>query len=334
MMMNFKEIVEKQFDGFYLKPKKFTKNENYMQADYVELISLFSENTFVTATDIVTRFKSENISPFNNQSSSENDDELNGIKLFEKADFFDKQEFWINAIFEILETRTSTYEEKYPFVVNGNKIILKKNLTEIQMIYLILLLSSNLNHFNLFQTILTTEFESISSHAVKAILPINAIIKGFGKNSDYTGSATVKIRALAEDLNIEVREKEIENVQGNQERGLDLIAWTPFKDKIPNMLIILCQCACGKEWASKQSQTGRYNSYLDFYKSIPIHTMFIPYSLIGNSSMFDASDDLSPGILLFERKRILESLQYTDFLAGLTSKVIVEECIKNNEDIV
>ena len=271
-MMNFKEKVEKQFGSFYLSPKTFTKNQYHMYADYVELVSLFSEKTFVTATDVINRFKSEDISPYHNQTSFMGEDVSDDSELFEKPESFDKQELWSNEIFEILETRSDTYHAKYPFEVDGNKIILKEDLTQIQKIYLILLLSSNLNYFNQFQPILTTEFETISSHAIKAILPINAIIKRIGKEPDYSGSAAVKIKALAVDLNIEVREKEIEKaVISKQEKGLDLIAWTPFTDKIPNMLIILCQCACGKDWPSKQNETRRYNSYLDLYKSIPVH---------------------------------------------------------------
>ncbi len=208
-------------------------------------------------------------------------------------------------------------------------------MTDIQKLYLILLLSSNLNYFGLVEPELTKEFESISFHALKTILPSNGKIKEFGWNSDFKGTAKEKIIELAKDLNVETKEKEIKNILGNQERGLDLIAWIPFEDRIPNMLTILGQCACGKNWKSKQRETKKFeDTYYQFYRLKPITTLFVPYSLSQSSDMFFQSDEIDPGTLLFDRKRILENITETSFLKALKSKLIVEECIKFENNIV
>ena len=119
-----------------------------------------------------------------------------------------------------------------------------------------------LNYFKDVYSDLTTEFEQTSFEALRNFLPLNANVKQLGKNSDYTGDAQSKIRALAKDLNVSINENEIIQIQGTQERGLDVIGWLPFKDQIPNMITILVQCACGTEWYKKQNKTKRFeNAY-------------------------------------------------------------------------
>ncbi len=329
--MEFKEKLEQQLSDLYLEPKKHTKNQNHLYADYIELIALFSNNSFVTSIDVINRFKVENISPVHPVGSGKLSTEIGSIN----SEINDEEEQWANEIFGILDFRADKYSKQYPFEINQKKIILKKDLTNKQKMYLILLLSSNLNYFSLLQFYLTTEFESISFYALRTIMPRTGIIKEFGENSDYKGNAIEKISALATDLNIEIDQKEVETIQGNKERGLDLIAWIPFEDKIPNMLTILGQCACGKDWYKKQHETRRFESaYFRFYRLKPIHTLFIPYSLSNSSNTFYQSDEINDGTLIFDRKRILDNIDNTDFLEWLNSKKIIEKCINFEEDIV
>jgi hypothetical protein len=161
-------------------------------------------------------------------------------------------------------------------------------------------------------------------------MPPHAIIKEFGKNTKYRGTAQERIIALGSELNVKIFEDEIKNnVRGNQERGLDVIGWIPFHDKTPNFVSILGQCACGKDWYKKQSETRRYeNSYYQFYRNRPIHTMFIPYALGTGSSSFYQSDEID--CLLFERFRIMEYINETDFLNDLDSKKIIDGCINHD----
>lgn len=198
-----------------------------------------------------------------------------------------------------------------------------------------LLLSSNLNYFSGFESILTSEFERISAEVLKNYLPKNSVIKEFGKNSSYQGNAKDKINLLAQEMNIEVNKKEVDRILGNQERGLDIIAWVPFEDKNSNMFSILVQCACGKEWYKKQNETRRYEtSYFRFYKLNPIHCIFIPYNIVDtNSNLFFQSDEIL-NTLIFERKRILQYIYRTSFFNSLNSSKIIEYAIKYKEDLL
>ncbi len=136
-------------------------------------------------------------------------------------------------------------------------------------------------------------------------------------------------------MNIEINDKELSNIadKNNQERGLDIISWIPFEDKIPNFITILAQCTCGKKWDKKQNETGRYENYLNFYKQRPIHALFVPYSLSNINSFFQ-SDDIIKDRIIFDRKRILEFLPDINFFNDLQSKDIINKCIEYEEDTV
>jgi hypothetical protein len=166
-------------------------------------------------------------------------------------------------------------------------------------------------------------------------MPKNAIVRRMGKSGFYCGNAKDKIKKFSKDMNIAINDKELSHVtdKNTQERGLDIISWIPFEDKIPNFITILVQCACGKEWYKKQNETGRYENYFDFYKQRPIHALFVPYSLSNNDS-FSQSDDIIQDRIIFDRKRILEFLPDINFFNDLQSKNIINKCIEYEEDTV
>ena len=323
MKMNSKTYIKKQFEILDLVPQKFTPNKRHLFADYFELSCLFS-NDELSQTDFLSKYEKENI----DLVIIENDyDEIGSLK----ADADEKNELWANAIYSICEERKSQLGDNYPFELFNKSIDLKKSLCDENKIYLFLLLSSNLNYFKEFESILTSDFEEVSFQSLRGFLPKSAIVKQLGKNSDLSGTtAKKKILELADLMNIRFNQKEIEdNVRGNQERGLDIVGWIPYNDKIPNFVSILGQCACGKEWYKKQGETRRYeNAYYNFYRNKPIHAMFIPYALIRDSSSFYQSDEVD--CLLFERLRILENIKDTNFFNSLETKKIVNECIKHS----
>ncbi|MFP4090973.1 MAG: hypothetical protein ACLFT3_11765, partial [Cyclobacteriaceae bacterium] len=171
----------------------------------------------------------------------------------------------------------------------------------------------------------------------KNYLPQKAIVKSFGKNSEYTGTAKSKMRALAEEMNISIDETFLEKISdlGNQERGLDLIGWLPFNDRVPNFISVLAQCACGKEWYLKLGETKRYNRYYKFYLQEPIHALFIPYALTNyQNTDFHQGDEFGSDVLVFERFRILSTIDDTDFFKKMASSLLVLKCLESQEDIV
>ncbi len=325
MMTNLETKIQEQLRELNICPEKHLDKLSHLTADYIELQSLFSADS-LSHYDILSIYYDEGI----RISAIKKEDELGLVKAEEN----DNDEIWIKEQFQTCEYRAELLLEDYPFAIDKKTICLKQDLTEKQKLYILLLLASNLNYLNKLQSVLTTDFERISYEVLKSYLPNNAIVKQFGKNSDYIGNAKEKIKGLAEDLNIRCNENLIEETStGNQERGLDVIGWVPFNDEIPNLLTILGQCACGKEWYKKQFETKRYENYYIFHRKNPIHSMFIPYGLVKNSSSFYQSDELIDN-LLFERFRIMENLKTISFYDELDSKLIVENCINFKECII
>ena len=289
----------------------YTKSELNYYADFVELTALFSNQDGITLGDIQDRFFGE--------------------KDYEDAGKRDEDEIFLQDIFQLISERILIYENDYPFSYSESEILtLKSDLTINNKLYISLLISSKLNIFNEFRTDLTTDFETISYSVLKDFLPTNSTVKEFGKNTEYQGNAIEKIKKLANDLDLAIDDYELDQVEerNNQERGLDIIGWLPFNDKCGNKVIFLCQCACGKQYESKQHDTRRFENYLKFYKTNPQHTMFIPYSLINvRAKKFYHSDYIEKDYLIFERKRILEYHKDESF-ETLESFKIVNKCVE------
>lgn len=330
METNFKEKLEKQFRDFSLESPKISKYIEHIYADYVELNALFlkEEVTVADISDKLQDVKDSNVLEIDELDNIENKlDEIASLEA-EKNDIIEER---FHSIFSICQDREKLYNiDEYPFSVNKNQIKLKENLTNKQKLYILLLLCSNLNYFKEIDHELTVDFEILSFYCLKFFLPRKAVVKSFGKNSAYKGNAKTKISKLAEDLNTKINLDKLESIPptSSQERGLDLIGWLPFVDKIPNMVIILGQCACGKNWNYKQYETQRFKEYIAFPK-LPIHAMFIPYAMsIPRDIKFHQHDEILNDQLLFDRKRILEQIDEFNFSAELKSFSAVEKSIR------
>lgn len=337
--MSFEENLIDQFISFGLKPPEelpkdlhklsVPKHLTHLYADYVELIALFSNGSHITRDGLLDRLQDEGVLRLEDSKET-----LNEVGS-DTAEQQDNQEAWIGSIFKILEERANLFSDNYLFNYSNNNLILKDYLSFKQELYLMLLIASNLNLFHKVQSKLTAEFELISFYVLKSFLPASAIIKSFGENTEYAGNTKAKISALSKDLNLEINEYELGQISdGNvKDRGLDVIGWIPFTDKNPNFLTLLGQCACGKDWFKKSSETKRYQSYLRFYKLHPIHCLFIPYSIIEVSKGFYQSDEIHNS-LMFERKRIVELFEEEEIFNSLNSRKIVTKAIEFEEGIV
>lgn len=291
-----------------------SRDDTNLFADFVELLVLFSKGDGIAYGDIQDRFFGE---PDENNSSEIND-----------AD-----ESFIDGIFSLIEERRDLYGNQYPFEVGNEQIVtLKRELTLPQKLYLFLLISSSLNIFKSFNAEITTDFEMVSYEAIKSFLP-NAIVKPFGKLSEYKGNAKEKIRNLAEDIGLPTDDYEIECIgeRNVQERGLDIVSWIPFEDKCQNKIIFLCQCACGKQYESKQHDVRRFENYYRFYRTKPQLTLFVPYALINpKDRKFYHSDYVEKDYLVFERLRIISlAKKREDVFTLLKSTCLVERCIQD-----
>jgi hypothetical protein len=325
--MSFSDKIDDFFTKFSLGIGSApTENLVYLYADYVELVALFSGQNYVSSSDIIDRLTDEGV-----------------FQQVDKAEFQaaanDSHERRVESIFRLINERALLFNDDYPFIIyDTDKIIIKEenNLSNRNKVYIYLLISSSLNIFPDFQHTLTMEFEELCMHVLKNYLPSHAVVKSFGKKSDYKGTARKKISLLANDMRIRIEEDGFAEIssKGTQEKGLDLIGWIPFGDNVANYISILGQCACGKDWNKKLNETSRYNNYMKFHRLHPIHSMFIPYSLVSyQKNTFFRNDDITER-LIFERKRILNLLTHVDFFDTFESKVLVDKCVSFVEGVV
>lgn len=318
-MMNFDEKIKNCIDNFTLIDRPdYASHEYNFYVDFIELVAIFSMDKMVAIGDIADRFF--------------------GTKDYDKAEQRDKDEKWLKFLFEILEERRLLFGLHYPFILREEKLLeMREELTWKNEFYIYLLIASKLNIFKDFKAEITTEFERVSSVVLRNFLPSNAIIKEFGKNSEYKGNAKNKIKALSQDLGLDNDNYELDSIpeRNNQERGLDIIGWVPFEDNCMNKLVYLAQCACGKDTESKYHDTRRFKNYLKFYKTKPQHLLFIPYSLINTRAQkFYGSDLIEDDFLILERKRIVYLFNQEEIFQRLDSFEIVNNLIKFKEDIV
>lgn len=331
--MKLNDQISEQFDDFSLFNIKSPKYKHYLYADFVELMALFGCNEYVVQDDLIKRVYFELQANSESEEEESLDDDEIGART---SEYDDKYQSWANNVFDILSEREELFESNYPFSLDKHGLILKKDLDNTQHLYLTLLLASSLNNFKILQKHLTDEFESISLEALRGFMPKHATIKSLGKNSEYKGSAKDKIDALAKDMGIDTNKAEIKliNDRNNQEEGLDIIAWTPFNDRIPNMITILGQCACGKNWKMKQSESPRYENFLVFHRLKPINALFVPYAWSNSEETFHESKDIANQLLVFDRKRIIDQISNLDFYDKMNVKKIVEEALKIQEELV
>ncbi len=318
MEMNFNG----QFDNFSLKsPNTKTThkwNLDYLHADFIELKALFwAKGSWLTITDVIGHYKDYSERLENITDSSD------------VSDLNDKWNTKFIEYFDTIKSRKNDLKDIYPFELDAtsNYIKLKEELTNKNILYLSLLICSNLNNFKEIKDLLTKEFEKISKLAIEEYLK-DFVFLELGENSTLRGNTRSKIEKISSVLNISYRENEIKNIssQASKEKGVDILAYKSFEDKIASMIIVLIQCACGKDWKSKTAETKRYETYLDFYKLKPIHSMSIPYYLSSENGFKD-SEELG-NKLVFERKRLLEFLKDEDSFDELSIKNVVNKCIE------
>lgn len=327
MTMSFKEKLNKQFQNLAIEIPSVAKYIEHVYADYIELNALFLKDE-VTIADIADKLKDVNDLNILHTDLSENPGEI-GSLFAEENDVIEER---FISIFDVCRDRVFLFDEdEYPFIIIRNQIKLKENLCEKHKLYLLLLLCSNLNYFKTISPELTSDFELLSFFSLKAFLPDKSVVKSFGKRSEFNGNAKKRIADLAKELHINTNTDKVDSIPENnsQERGLDVIGWMPFKDNIPNMLTVLCQCACGKDWYKKQYDTQRFKGYFN-WNTTPIHAMFIPYS-IGkiNTLKFHQHDEILENFIFFDRKRIIEQFDKIGFIDEIITFEAIERSIQD-----
>ncbi len=151
-------------------------------------------------------------------------------------------------------------------------------------------------------------FEEVSAAAVKQYIGGEAIICGFPK--------PVRARNLA----AAASERFVREFPSTRkDRNLDLMAWRPFGDTRPGQLVILVQCAAGRNWPLKTKELvlEAWKKYVQFHVP-PLRGFTMPYIISDPEEFEEHSTDA--GIIL-DRVRIYRFTQGVTLDAQLKKKL-------------
>jgi hypothetical protein len=210
------------------------------------------------------------------------------------AEISDKWSARVEQWFGHLEMRATRLGAAYPFELapDRSRLSLRDKLTDLQRFYLVLLMASALRYFPDRESDITASFELISLAAMRRLLPQGAEVHVFGanklKDGKFTKDLWSNLEILAGEMLESLRVKKEDFAANNRgDNGADLIGWLKLEPDVPGLLALFAQCACTKEWETKQmtSAPNRWSSSMTFQTN-PQNSVFIPHCLRKQSSLW------------------------------------------------
>jgi len=280
--------------------KGLEKSPGYTQmlpnswADYIELVCLANIDGEVSVEDMIDRLagrvkdlredSAEALEELDKLEKESEDD----VQPSRRAEVSDKWDTRVISYFKVLSLRHQLYGDDYPFIVKDDCIFAKKILGDNNLLYIYLLLCSNLYLFDdETRNDLANSFELICFNAFQKLLPQDSISYLFGKNplnkrGRYSrGTFWEKLKKLTlelnEKMNAHVKKSDYSEYNTGDD-GLDLVGWLPTRDKLPSSIIHFAQCACTYDFETKQHSSGHYDWLQKIsFKNLPLNSTFIPH---------------------------------------------------------
>lgn len=243
-------------------------------------------------------------------------------------------------LFQFIEARQNYFGAFYPFKLEDIKLelIAVGELSLIQRMYLVLLFSSEMRLYSPANiNKMGHLFEVLCRRPFYQLVPAISEKRFFGAGggviiqADYNGNLRERITELAQDLNVEINKKIVEDpdeLGPSGDAGLDWVAWMQFEDNCDHHPTYFGQCACGSDWKDKQQETSleRWYNFLHLSNSVQcIH--FMPRSFRRKSLQWFRAKDIHHSITLIDRYRLLK-------LLALEDEKTMEEILQPYTDIL
>lgn len=292
----------------------------HLFADLAELAAVinYTGRHDLHKNDLIT-IKSQSNTSVDDVDQEEQEDENEGSDA-ERNDRLERQ---VEDVWTQLDFRQNFLKDIYPFVVEGDFITLKKDLTDIQRVYLFLLACSRLRSFKKAQKgiiqLWAKYFAIVSKFCTTALLPPHSTVRIFDANSDdrrtYYGTDLRKaLKIMGKDLAVPfINEQECERASSSGDAGFDIIATVEFDDKLSSNYALLGQCGAQEtEWPKKtlEAHSLKLRTYFQVHFDIPT-LMFTPV-FYRNSDGEWVDNSPCAGVLVIDRARILQLLQKTN----------------------
>lgn len=253
------------------------KADAYLVADWVELACLLDEDgRFTGARFAQARGQGEQFDAAAEGDIARDDDPQRADERLDEA----------YALWRLLSRRAEDFDADYPFEIDADDLTIQaREPTRMRRVYAFLLAAANLNIFNTEKSLLTTSFERMSRHVIAAMLPVGAVTEMFGtaapSGSRYKqGNMLARLRRLADDIGSDLTDAaEDVSSHASGDGGLDIVGYHRLAGPPSWAPVVFGQCACGKDWITKQQEVSASTWEPRFVRSffiVPV-TM-IPYS--------------------------------------------------------
>lgn len=214
------------------------------------------------------------------------------------------------SVFQHLAYRTTAFPDSYPFEMPSPRQLKRKEpLNDEQKLYVFLLLASNTAFFAAKGSArsFTSAFEEISLVALRRFLPAGSQAHRFHRGAHFTGNKLAKVKKLATSLQEQFVGFDHDfSANDSGDAGLDLVGWLPLADAANGRLALFAQCACTKEWVSKQSSSDE-NAWgpLINFRVPPANFCFIPFCFRRTDGTWYVDSKVRKRTLLIDRLRLL-----------------------------
>jgi hypothetical protein len=201
----------------------------------------------------------------------------------------DGADILVESVWLELRLREHLYGPNAPIKVAGR--VLKSRLSWLDKPHYLACLIFSLTGNGTQTTVAGQLFEEVSAVAVKHYIGGECVICGF--------PTPLKVADLA----ARTGERFIREFPSHRkDRNLDLMAWRPFGDARPGQLIVLVQCAAGRNWKHKTKELAveAWKKLIQFHVA-PVRGFTMPYIISDVSEFEEHSTDAG---LILDRIRI------------------------------
>lgn len=218
----------------------------------------------------------------------------------------------LDSIFQELGEREVLYGSDSPFKVDGNVIIPQVTWLE-RPEYFMCLLFSYLGAAKAHKG--TRLFEQVSNIALSSYLDGDAVTLGFPNEGDLPSQISQVAEKLSE------HRASSNPPPSAKDRGIDVIGWKGCNDKRKGQMIVLMQCAAGRNWRQKKRiMLDVWAQYINWnpYTTVPSISVA---ELIDKSKWSEATIEYG---VVFDRARIYRYLYSRNVIidANLRNDVI------------
>lgn len=156
----------------------------------------------------------------------------------------------------------------------------------------------------------TKLFESLSCAAAGRYLAGRAVVFGAPVRSGQTPPLRERFHQLARRLGETLVEPPRQNYR---DRGVDVVSWLPFAEGRSGQVVLLIQCAAGRDWGKPPVPLDAWRQYLKWAHD-PIRGYAVP-SMVPQTEWHDRNRDKG---VIFDRARIVNLLSAGSYARSLT----------------